>query len=108
MLFTGWNHTPFPLRHFVNDSNRGLPVAVVVHTRQRRMYRDLPKTFGHNIFLTLYFFSCGEMTIKTSKRNTLTTSTIMQYTALLRYYHMCRVISSSNMQFQGAMCNVNR
>src|SRR2546427_6787289 len=68
MLFTGWNHTPFPLRHFVNDSNRGLPVAVVVHTWQRRMYRDLPKTFGHNIFLTLYFFSCGEMTIKTSKR----------------------------------------
>src|SRR5947199_9535309 len=38
----------------------------------------------------------------------LTPDTIVQYTALSRYYHSFRVMSSNNTQFQGERCNVDR
>lgn len=43
MLLTGGDHTPLVLRHRIGDSDRGLPVTVVVDARQGWVDRDLLK-----------------------------------------------------------------
>src|SRR5579884_3258268 len=45
----GRHHAPFPLGHLVDDGRSCFPVTTMIHTRQRRLYPDLTKSFCHYI-----------------------------------------------------------
>jgi hypothetical protein len=51
MPFTGWDHAPFVLRHFIGDGNRGLSITIVVDTREGWMDRNLSKVLIHSIII---------------------------------------------------------